>query len=255
MCQLYFLQLDHLSSSQPSGKLADVSFAPTKVELKNVRADFAVLVGRILCSHFQFLQPFLQIVQKPVYCRYAKELSQPSVIVSLGVLDKNEAKHSDMTDILRFVQREVRQLYAAADVQPPTTAEAHSPFFTTFGGDQLTAERTDGAQLICASSGSRRGRLEEVIPVCENWHAGLILLSVFYECLYSSKSQKDAGTLYHLRQVGSLCLMLLLSQNTISSASSSSFSFSYVFTRTTIVTVFSSSQGKKKANPIDKSHL
>ena len=124
----------------------------------------------------------------------------------LGVLDKNEAKHGDVTDILRFVQREVRQVYAAANVQPPATVTepAYSPFFTTFGGDQLTAERTDGAQLICASSRSRRGRLEEVIPVCENWHAGLILLSIFFECLYSGKSQKNAGTLYHLRQVCSL---------------------------------------------------
>ena len=111
----------------------------------------------MLCAHFQFLHPFRQIVKAPIYCRSAKELSQPSVVVSLGVLDNNEAKHSDMTDIVRFVQREVRQLYAAADVQPPTTAQAYAPFFTTFGGDKLTAERTDGAQLISASSGSRQG--------------------------------------------------------------------------------------------------
>ena len=87
-----------------------------------------------------------------------------------------------------------------AGVDPQTAGTGTSNFFTLCGGDQLTVERSIGAQLICSSSASRSGRLEELVPCCENWHMGMVFLTLCYDHLYSAKSQGDVGTMFHLHQ-------------------------------------------------------
>lgn len=47
-----------------------------------------------------------------------------------------------------------------------------------FGGDLLTAIRAKGAQRIRQNSEHPVGRLEGFIPVCEDWHAKVVLMEV-----------------------------------------------------------------------------
>ena len=95
-------------------------------------------------------------------CEHAAEIQQKSTVASLGVLDLNEASHSDMEEIIRYVQQQVRELYKKAGVQPPHTGTDDEAYSTLFGGDQLTVELEIGAQSFCASSESRHDCLEEV---------------------------------------------------------------------------------------------
>ena len=193
--------LGHLDATKPVGDLAGISISPTQDELKSLRSDLATLAGRILCKRFHFLRPLRGIVDASIPCEHAAEMQQKSTVASLGVLDLNEASHSDMAEIIRYVQQQVRDLYEKAGVQPPHTGTDDEAFYTLFGGDQLTVEREIGAQSICASSESRRDRLEEVIPCCENWHVNMVFLVMCYSHLYNTHSQSDIGTLYHLRQL------------------------------------------------------
>ena len=47
-----------------------------------------------------------------------------------------------------------------------------------FGGDQLTMDRARGAQHVRENSVDGVGRLEGLVPVCEDWHARVTLQSV-----------------------------------------------------------------------------
>lgn len=53
------------------------------------------------------------------------------------------------------------------------------------GGDQLTAARVRGAKKIRANSDNALGRLEGLVPVCEDWHAKQCFMGVrviYYFC-------------------------------------------------------------------------
>ena len=48
------------------------------------------------------------------------------------------------------------------------------------GGDQLTVARARGCQLGRGNSDSAIGKLKDLIPVAEDWHTGVVLLTVIY---------------------------------------------------------------------------
>ena len=51
------------------------------------------------------------------------------------------------------------------------------------GGDQLTACRIRGTQLLRDSQDKRVDRYEGLKPVAEDWHARMVLMQVKYACL------------------------------------------------------------------------
>lgn len=51
-------------------------------------------------------------------------------------------------------------------------------------GDQLTAARARGSQRIRKCGQRPRERLEGVLPVCEDWHAKVVLLGVSFPVLH-----------------------------------------------------------------------
>ena len=78
---------------------------------------------------------------------------------------KNEAKHSDMVDIMK-----IQQSYLGDDF--PETKKVLS------GGDQLTCERQYCAQRHLMDRDTPRDRLRLFEPVCEDWHALMSFLMV-----------------------------------------------------------------------------
>ena len=87
--------------------------------------------------------------------------------VVLDVLPKNEAKHSDMLDIMSALQDYLGQEF-------PTTKTVVS------GGDQLTCERQACAQHHMMDGNSRRDCLALLKPVYEDWHGLMCFLCVGY---------------------------------------------------------------------------
>ena len=87
----------------------------------------------------------------------------------LGVILKNENKKSEMIEIIETLQQYVPLTGADND------QKAHQ---ILFGGDQLTAARARGCAELRENSDSLTGRLKTLIPVPEDWHTQVTLLTV-----------------------------------------------------------------------------
>ena len=83
----------------------------------------------------------------------------------LDVLLKNEARASDMIDIMETMQSYLGEHF-------PSDKKVLS------GGDQLTNERQCCAQRHLMDSDSPEERLQLLEPVCEDWHTLMCFLKV-----------------------------------------------------------------------------
>ena len=92
-------------------------------------------------------------------------MSKKSEVFILDVLMKNEAKHTDMIDIMTVMHNYLGDGYADGHV-------------VVSGGDHLTCERQIGSQRHLMCGNTRRDRLELLEPVVEDWHALVCLLNV-----------------------------------------------------------------------------
>ena len=91
---------------------------------------------------------------------------------------KNENKHSEMIDIMEEFHQYVPTVTDDTDDAPQKSAE-HK---ILFGGDQLTAARARGCRDLRLNSDSITGRLQGLVPVAEDWHTSVTLLSVCKCC-------------------------------------------------------------------------
>ena len=87
-----------------------------------------------------------------------------------------------MVDIMTEKHNYVPTITQTLDVEvageSTVTVKADHFHNILFGGDQLTVARSRGAQHIRINSVDGIGRLEGLIPVCEDWHVRVTLLSV-----------------------------------------------------------------------------
>ena len=96
---------------------------------------------------------------------------------------KNENKTDEMIDILTYLHQYVPMIGSKSVVKVPTTNDyeemvTEKLHHLLIGGDQLTAERVRGAQMVRQNSTHAMGRLEGYIPVSEDWHAKVCFLQV-----------------------------------------------------------------------------
>ena len=102
--------------------------------------------------------------------------------VPLGVKLKNENIIEEMVDIMSETQKYVPTLSKILDIDvsrgATVTAKVAHFHNILFGGDQLTVARARGAQHARVNSVDGVGHLDGLVPVCEDWHAGAVLLSV-----------------------------------------------------------------------------
>lgn len=154
-----------------SGQLSQLAGTPTAYFLPNnsdveaVKQNLIVLVGRILTEYFPALVPFSKVVPKHIRHKYSAEMSRKSDVVVLDILMKNEAKHRDMLDIMKTLQRYLGEDYP--DKHPVLS-----------GGDQMTCERQVAAQRHMMDGNTEEERLEHLTPVIEDWHCLVAFLTV-----------------------------------------------------------------------------
>lgn len=91
--------------------------------------------------------------------------------ITIGVLQKNENIISEMTDILKDLQK----LVPGNDPSEPSDVHP-MPVFS--GGDYLTHERSHGSQLTVANNRTPCRRLEGLISKVEEFHNQMELLGV-----------------------------------------------------------------------------
>ena len=102
--------------------------------------------------------------------------------VPLGVQLKNENVLEEMVDIMTEAQKYVPTISKLLQIEvageSTVTVKADHFHNILFGGDQLTVARARGAQHVRENSVDGVGRLEGLVPVCEDWHARVTLQSV-----------------------------------------------------------------------------
>lgn len=96
---------------------------------------------------------------------------------------KNEVVTDEMIGILSELQKYVPKHTTTKACEHPSRPEEiqyHRDVFhqLLFGGDQLTLERIRSAQMARSNSNREEDKLQGFLPVIEDWHAEVILLSV-----------------------------------------------------------------------------
>ena len=147
--------------------LRSTMFLPTAGDVHAIKNTLVVLVSRILCHYIKCLTPFSTSVPTHIPHVHSEQMAKRSETVVLDVLAKNEAKHSDMIDIMTSLQGYLGEAF-------PTHHKVLS------GGDQLTCERQVCAQRHMMDGNTSRERLSLLEPVCEDWHCLMSFLGVSY---------------------------------------------------------------------------
>ena len=165
---------------------------PSDCEDALVRDEFAVLIARMMCDNMQyFKENYSDVVQRHIPHKYEQEMSTKSEVVRiiqclhtplksykpcfillkvpLGVILKNENLKSEMIEIMD-------ELQGYAPISTDSCGETVHQLL--FGGDQLTAARARGCAELRINSDTPTGRLTTLLPVAEDWHTLVTLLTV-----------------------------------------------------------------------------
>ena len=89
-------------------------FLPSSDDVQSVKTNLVVLVSRILTHYIPGLVPFAKAVPKHIQHQYSKVMSKKSEVFVLDVLMKNEAKYTDMIDIMSAMQGYLGEGYLVA---------------------------------------------------------------------------------------------------------------------------------------------
>ena len=108
--------------------------------------------------------------------------------VSLGVLKKYEMKYDDMIGIMEHLHKYVPTKIETINIDLPNTGdqlEITKTYFhmVLFGGDQLTAKRARGSQMIRSNSITSNDQINRLLATAQDWHTKLCFLEV--SCIHT----------------------------------------------------------------------
>ena len=158
----------HLSPSGYVGSVLSIpakDLLPSSDDIQAVQSNLVTLVSRVLTQYIDDLMPFAKVVPKHIMHTYSAEMAKKSDVVVVDVLMKNEAKHSDMIEIMSAMHKYLGEGY-------PSDRRILS------GGDQLTCERQVSSQRHTMDGDTLQERLGVLEPVTEDWHCLVCLLGV-----------------------------------------------------------------------------
>ena len=165
-----------VSSDLPkTGVVADLrhipwkSFLPSHDDILHVKQNLVILVCRLLTRFFRDLTPFSKCVPAHIPHEYSKEMAMKSEDAVIEVLLKDENRHSDMIDIMNFMQDCLGKDF-------PEDGRVLSI------GDLVTCERQIGSQRHLMDGNTQRERLQLLEPQSADWHFQLCILCVSLLC-------------------------------------------------------------------------
>ena len=139
------------------------NFLPTKADVVALKSNLVELVSRILVKYIKPLSKLSRVVSHHIPHTHSAEMKLKSETTILDVMHKNEAKSSDLLDIMKAMQMYLGQEFRGTVLS---------------GGDQMTCERQRGSQRHMMDADTREDRLELLEPQLEDWHALQCLLGV-----------------------------------------------------------------------------
>ena len=111
------VSFNHLPNDNPKGNLKKVSrnkFSLNVNELKRHAECAKILVGRIVLEflpEFKFLKA---VIPQHIPHKYSQQMSQKSTVVSLPIINMNEAKYKDCVTIIRTYEKWIAEIYVKA---------------------------------------------------------------------------------------------------------------------------------------------
>ena len=142
---------------------------PTADDVCPIQQNLVVLVSRILCHYIDCLSSFSSAVLSHIPHKYSQQMACKSETVVIDAVPKNEAKHSDMIDIMNIMHKYLGE-------------EFTSKKKVLSGGDQLTCERQVCAQRHMMDGNNSRDRLAFQEPVCKDWHCLIVFSWSEFTC-------------------------------------------------------------------------
>jgi hypothetical protein len=223
------LTFSHLPNEKPKGNIKDLprsTFSLSMNEWRQYADNAKVIVGRIvlqLLPQFKFLKG---IVPERILHVHSKEMERQSSIVSMPIINANEAKYEDCVSILRTYEKWIAEIYFKAGLlqeipqadNPPVPAGPAAPGQThahqqptsndpmrdmkiAFAGDQLTRVRFAGAKDLLSGTHTPSDRFEHCSPFKPvMWHTKASLLQYSYSFLCKPTSVNQLGTLKFFRE-------------------------------------------------------
>ncbi|XP_030830182.1 uncharacterized protein LOC115919849 [Strongylocentrotus purpuratus] len=159
----------HLSDEPPSleqlSSICEDVFLPSTKDTEMLRYEYEVMIARILCNHIPCFRDMS--ITEHIPHPYLAETKKKSVMVPLGVLEKDESKVSDMIDVLDYLHR-----YVPGD---------KSPIPVVLYGDQLSCERVRDAMGARINEDTPWDRLSGLQPAIQEWHKRLLMLTVPFQ--------------------------------------------------------------------------
>jgi len=119
------INFSHLPNVQPKGDIVNFPrhhFSLNVNEWKLYINSAKILVGRIILEFFPKFKWLKSVIPAHIPHIYGKEMAQKSTIVSLPILNANEAKYEDCVNILRSYEKWIAEIYVKAgllDEEPP----------------------------------------------------------------------------------------------------------------------------------------
>ena len=110
------LNFSRLENSEPKGTLRNInrsSFSPCYEEITTYRQAAIVLVGRIFVEHFPKFSVFAQLLPSHIKHEYSTEMSTKSKIISMPIINANEASYGDCVKILRQYESWIGKYFPA----------------------------------------------------------------------------------------------------------------------------------------------
>ncbi|XP_078329533.1 uncharacterized protein LOC111133019 isoform X2 [Crassostrea virginica] len=181
----------HLSDDSPSPEDVESiplhKLLPCEMDEVDLRSQMTVIVERILCTHIPFFEDVKDNIIWHIPDQYSNESAQKSEMVLLGVMDKDESKIGDAIDI-------VDEYHKYVPLKPDG-----SPLTLPLHADRLSCERVNDAQNARINGNTKWLQLQGLFPNIQEWHKRCLLLQDIYDELYSGKSSREVGTLFHLK--------------------------------------------------------
>ncbi|XP_061185175.1 uncharacterized protein LOC133193230 [Saccostrea echinata] len=191
--QIYAI-VDRYTTTSPAGSNGyeeNPTYIPSVLEQTQLLKELTFIFASAIIRHVpQVSKHFETIFPKHLDHEHSAFAGLKTTQYSLGLFDTNENKTDEVIRLLRHLT----DLYV-----PLKNEEVVDAVF--FGGDRLTDERIQCAQVALKDSLTSKGRLEGFISKSEDFHRLMNFLEAIYKLTYSTGMAGDPCTAHYYRNL------------------------------------------------------